>query len=627
MKNEFKRLKSITTFFLLFLFLSLFSRSLLILTNLDSIKLNILNIFRIYLSGIFYDISAFSYIIFPLIFYLLIIPDRLYNSLINRYIMYFVFFIFTAANIFNIFTEFYFWEEFGVRYNFIAVDYLVYTTEVLNNIRESYPMHLIMIFVVSISIIMFKLLYKFILTEEKSKTRIMKRILLFVILSIIPLLFFYIVETPIPTISNNVYENNLAGNGIYCLFSAFRHNTLDYDEFYKTYDLATGFKTLKKYFCPDYNKKDNTEFSIERKIVSNNVEKQYNIILVVVESMSAEFLKSFGNNENLTPNLDKLAENGVIYTNLFATGTRTIRGLEAISLSIPPIPGQSILKRPHNENLDFCISKVLQEKNYDLKFIYGGLGYFDNMNYFFSNNGFKIIDRSDMKENEISFSNAWGVCDEDLFKKVIKEASESYKEHKKFFTMVMTTSNHRPFTYPENKIDIKSGAGRNGAVKYCDYAVGKLIESAKKYEWFDSTLFVFTADHCASSAGKVKIAIDKYRIPLIIYAPKFFQPHKVNYLASQIDIVPTVLDLLGWKYNSKFFGTAIGLNKNNEYRAFVSNYQKLGYLENDRLVILEPKKISSVYKVDFSNFDLSYVQEKNDIVLKAASYYQSANYL
>ncbi|MBP7653734.1 LTA synthase family protein [Candidatus Dependentiae bacterium] len=448
-----------------------------------------------------------------------------------------------------------------------------------------------------------------------------------IILSIIPVIFFYSVDTSIPSFSNNVYENNLAANGIYCLFSAFRHNTLDYDEFYTTYNLALVFKNLKKNFCTDYKENDDTNFSIQRKIISNNPEKQYNIILVVIESMSSEFLKSFGNNENLTPNLDKLAENGILYTNLFATGTRTIRGLEAISLSIPPIPGQSILKRPNSENLDFCISRILQKKNYDLKFIYGGFGYFDNMNYFFKNNGFKIIDRSDMKGPEISFSNAWGVCDEDLFNKVIKEASASYKEHKFFFTMVMTTSNHRPFTYPENKIDIKSGTGRNGAVKYCDFAIGKLIDSAKKQGWFDKTIFVFTADHCASSAGKVKLAVDKYKIPMIIYAPKFLKPCKINYLASQIDIVPTVFDLLGWRYNSKFFGTSIEFNKNNKYRAFISNYQKLGYLENDKLAILEPKKITSAYKVNFSNFELAEMPDKKDIVFKAASYYQSANYL
>src|SRR5262249_30430031 len=145
---------------------------------------------------------------------------------------------------------------------------------------------------------------------------------------------------------------------------------------------------------------------IERTINTTGLEKKYNIVLITVESLSAEYLGSFGNTEGLTPHLDKLANESLLFTNLHATGTRTLYGLTAITLSMTPIPGNAVARRAGNDNL-FSLGSVLQARGYDTKFIYGGFGYFDNMNEFFSGNGYSIVDRAQFSKDEIHFANVW----------------------------------------------------------------------------------------------------------------------------------------------------------------------------------------------------------------------------
>jgi phosphoglycerol transferase MdoB-like AlkP superfamily enzyme len=195
-----------------------------------------------------------------------------------------------------------------------------------------------------------------------------------------------------------------------------------------------------------------------------------------MESMGAKFLEQ---NEimgqSLTPNLDKLAKESLYFSNTYATGTRTVRGIEALNLSIPPLPGMSIVRRDDNEQLH-SLGNIFKEKGYDNKWIYGGYGYFDNMNHFFKHNGFKVLDRTTWNKDELTFTNAWGACDEDLFNKILKEADKSYAEDKAFLTFALTISNHRPYTYPANKIELESGMhGRSGGVKYADYSIGKFL--------------------------------------------------------------------------------------------------------------------------------------------------------
>jgi phosphoglycerol transferase MdoB-like AlkP superfamily enzyme len=266
----------------------------------------------------------------------------------------------------------------------------------------------------------------------------------------------------------------------------------------------------------------------------------------------------------------------------------------------------------------------MRERGYSTKFIYGGYGYFDNMNYFFRHNGFEVVDRTDFAKAEITFENAWGVCDEDLFGKSLSEFNRSYQERKPFFALVLTTSNHRPYTYPEGKIDIPSHTGRDGGVKYTDYAIGELLKRSQKEPWFKDTIFLITADHCGDSAGDRDLPVNRYEIPLFIYSPGHFTFQRIDKLSSQIDIAPTVLGLLNESYESKFFGKDIFRIAPDQERAFIGTYQKLGYVKRDNVVILDVKKGSAMYRNDRENGKAATLPVDPRLLEEAITYYQGA---
>ena len=617
-KNRFGLLYSLAISFLI---ISFITRLVLMFMDINEVDLGVITLLQTFLVGFFYDFITLFYYFIPLVIYLFIIPTKIYNSKIHKIILYLIAGTTLFVMLFNGVSEYFFWEEFGKRFNFIAVDYLVYTHEVLHNIQESYPLPIILsgIFAISLMIVIYFRKYFFV---QEDKTEYLDRLKISGVLLLAPILIFNLFDKQgLSDVSKNIYNNELAKNGTYSLFSAFRHNEMRYSEFYKTIDNREVFANLKKL----ENFDDKTP-----KIINNPPkEKKKNVILIMVESLSAEYMGIYGNKKNLTPYLDKLTQKSLFFNNLFATGTRTVRGMEAVTLSVPPTAGRSIVKRPINDTLD-SIGDVFSDNGYENRFIYAGHGYFDNMNNFFSKNGFSIVDRLDFKDDEVTFSNAWGVCDEDLLNKVSQEADKSFKAKKPFFSFVMTTSNHRPYTYPDNKIDIPSHTGRDGAVKYTDFAIGKFLEKAKTKPWFNDTIFVIIADHNGGSAGKNALPLYRYKIPLIIYSPSNIKPQTITKLSSQIDTMPTLFNLLGISYKKKFYGNNI-LDEKFKERAFIGNYQKLGYVKNGYLYYLTPDK--KVHKMRIDKLSLNNVnykednnissREKEDII----TYYQSASLL
>jgi phosphoglycerol transferase MdoB-like AlkP superfamily enzyme len=608
----------------LFLTISFGIRTTLLLKSFTHLDLTFFALIKIYLVGAMYDLIAFSYYIAPFALYLILMPKKLFNTKIHKYFLWLIILAQIYAFIFAGVSEWFFWEEFGKRFNFIAVDYLVYTHEVINNILESYPVPLLVSIVFIISLSVFYLLYKnssslqfAFLSQEKFLQRVKKG---FIFLLLPFVLFAVFNKQSISHITKNSYENELAKNGFYSLFSAFRNNTLDYNEFYKNEDIQAVMQKLYK-----LNGFNDTK---EKTVATSGTIKKPNVILIMVESLSAEYLGAFGDTRGLTPHLDALSKKSLFFDNLYATGTRTVRGMEAVTLSLPPTPGRSIVKRPDNANM-FSTGFIFKNKGYENKFIYAGHGYFDNMNSFFGNNGFKTVDRTDFNDSEVTFSNVWGVCDEDLLHKVLKESDKSYADKKPFFNFVMTTSNHRPFTYPNGKIDIPSHTGRDGGVKYTDFAINQFLQEAKQKPWFDNTLFVIIADHNGGSAGKTELPVWRYKIPFIVYAPKLIQAQTIHKVASQVDVMPTLFSLFHWNYKSMFYGNNI-LSKNFVQRAFIGNYQKLGFLKDNKLTILEPNK--SVNEFEVLNQTLYSNQYKPIPVNKedeqeAIAYYQSASYM
>jgi phosphoglycerol transferase MdoB-like AlkP superfamily enzyme len=607
--------------------LSFITRTVLLIKSWFLLDPSLWLLIKIYAIGFFYDAVTMFYFAIPFVLYLIFIPDKMFRHRFHKPFIYLVSFLVIFITVFDGVAEYFFFYEFGTRFNFIAIDYLIYTRELINNVQESYPLLPLFAGMALISLIILFSIRKWVALAIKAQSQFSQRLkqgLVFLLIPILPLLF---VDLSLTHISSNNYAKEISANGIYNLFAALKNNQIDYKTFYAALDDQTAFKNLKTLL-----REKNNSFAVEnifditREVKQSAEEKRLNIAIIVVESLSAEYLGVFGNRGGLTPNLDRLAQESLFFTNLHATGTRTDRGLEAITLSVPPTPGRSIVKRPDNENM-FSWGFLMKERGYDVRFIYSGYGYFDNMNYFFGHNGFETVDRRNFSKNEVSFENAWGVCDEDLYNKSIKEFDTSFMKNTPFLALIMTTSNHRPFTYPEGRIDIPSHSGRYGAVKYTDYAIGKFLRDAKEKSWFKDTLFVIVADHCAGSAGKTALPVKRYEIPLIIYSPAHVTPQKIDKLVSQIDIAPTVLGLLNFNYKSKFFGKDILKMEPSQERAFIGTYEKLGYMKKDRLVILDIKKESSQYQFERKTGEARKILPDQTLTDEAISYYQGADYL
>jgi phosphoglycerol transferase MdoB-like AlkP superfamily enzyme len=630
MKSLFRRILShrfglVGLMTIILVAVSFTTRTVLLIASAQQVSFTFLHIVGLFLIGLFYDLVNASYFIIPLVIYLWLTPDGLFTKHWHRYVVYTLFILFTFGLLFNATSEWFFWDEFKTRYNFIAVDYLVYTTEVIGNIRQSYPIEWIIVAEVFVALLVI-LVMRPLMELSFSHTIYFKgRSYWAVGLLALPVIFFFSVNSKVKQFSYNAYANELAGNGLYELFSAYRNNELDYETFYNRIDTDSAFQDLRKMVMTvGADSLDESPLSLARRIKADGPEKKLNVVLISVESFSADFMGAFGNELNITPRLDSLAKHSLIFTNVYATGTRTVRGLEALALCVPPTPGQSIVRRPNNENL-FSLGSVFNSKGYESKYVYGGYGYFDNMNYFFENNGYKVVDRTALSDEEIDYENIWGVADENLFTLAMREIQLTIKTGRPVFAQVMTVSNHRPFTYPEGRIDIPSHTSREGAVKYTDYAIGKFISDARKTDWFDSTVFVIVADHCARSDGKSELPINKYRIPLMMYSPAHVHPGRMDRLMSQIDIGPTLLGMLNFSYTSKFYGYDIFKLETGRERAFISTYQSLGYLKHDTLILLQPqqKKFTLIPNMDGS---AEQVSENPRLLREAIAWYQSASY-
>lgn len=451
-----------------------------------------------------------------------------------------------------------------------------------------------------------------------------RRTIWFLAIITLPILSYLLVNTKSHRFSKSTLANELAGNGLYELFAAYLNNELDYDQFYNRIDEDSAFKQVRLLLkTKESHFVDSSPLSIERTINAEGPEMRKNVILISVESFSADFMKYFGNEKNITPFLDSLALQSRLYTHLYATGTRTVRGLEALSLCVPPAPGQSIVRRPGNENL-FTMGKVFKEKGYESKYIYGGYGYFDNMNYFFSHNSYEVVDRAELKKDEIDYENIWGVADENLFDLATREIEKTLAKGKPVFAQIMTTSNHRPYTYPDGRIDIPSHTGRDGAVKYTDYAIGQFVKQIAKKPWFKNTLLIIVADHCASSAGMTELPVNKYHIPMLVYSPGFIAPEIEDRLMSQIDVGPTILGMLNFSYKSKFFGYDMAHLERGRERAFVSTYQSLGYLQGNKLMVLMPQKVIKYFTLEGGQ-QIEYSKIDTTLYYDAISWYQTAS--
>ena len=626
------------SFFAIFVLCSFLIRSGLLIVSLPKTHFSFLSVVQLYGLGFVYDFAVALFLVALFNIYLLLLPSRWSNTKGHQIITYTWLFLILLISFFSFFAELTFWQEFESRFNFIAVDYLIYTYEVINNINESYPLPLLIGGVVIMVLVVIWLFSrkKVFANAFHDEMPFRKRALISGILLVLTIALPFVLKNSFAETGNNRYQNELSKAGIYSFFAAFKNNELNYNDFYALLSKDKAYRVIRTEL-----QERNSHFlrkgnSILRTITNPGPAYTPNVIMITVESLSADFMAHFGNKQQLMPVLDSLADNNVLFTNMYATGTRTVRGMEALTLAAPPTPGSSIVRRQGNENLN-TVGYIFKQKGYYRTFYYGGDGYFDNMNEYFGSNGFDITDRGRnikmgdsyltrrtiIQDKEVHFENAWGISDEDLFNAVLHGSDQQYKAGKPFYNFIMTTSNHRPFTYPSGEINLPSGSGREGAVRYTDYAIGKFIEHLKLKPWFKNTVVIIVADHCASSAGKNEIDISKYHIPCIILNLPQNNKQVITKMCSQIDLYPTLFSLLGWTYQSNLYGKNV-LDTAYQPRAVFGTYQKLAYLRQDSLVILGPQQKTETFIYNKEKNEQIPAQLSRNTIDKAIANYQTA---
>lgn len=554
--------------------------------------------------GLCFDLTVLTISMAGIVLILSILPAKKF-----RFIPWFVGIVslpLSTAIVFTALSEIIFWNEFTTRFNFIAVDYLVFRTEVIGNIRESYNLALLLGTVAGFSLCLWIIMLWRLVKLEVLDSAIRHRLGAALCWICLALSLFAITDASLKQHGADSRLNELAGNGYYDFVHAFFNNEIDYDQFYATRTIVDP-QSFQHDVRPD-----------------QPIQKRH-LLLVSVESLSASFLGSYGAQTKLTPYLDTFSQESLRFTHFYATGTRTVRGLEAISMGIPPTPGHAIVRRPGAHHLQ-TLGQVLADQGWQSVYLYGGYSYFDSMQDYFGHNGYEVIDRKALTADQISHETIWGVADEDLFAQSLREMNRRVGNGETVFMHIMTTSNHRPFTYPEGRIDIPSKTGRDGAVKYTDFAIGKWLEGVKQQAWYKDAVIVILADHTHMGRGKAELPPANYHIPLLIHAPGLIKPGNFDPITSQIDLAPTLLGLLQVPYSSRFFGQDALKDGENNQRAYFANQQTVGLYRNGRVVELYPNRRIRVVDAE-SNRELNpQAKEHEPLVDEAIRSYQSASY-
>ncbi len=511
--------------------------------------------------------------------------------LLNGYVLVF---LLIAVYIEN--ATFPFVAQYDVRPNYLFVEYLKYPQEVISMILKEYPMQLVVAFIMLIFTAWLFVRFSPLKFEEALRTPLWKRFLL--LLPITALLFIGIrsslghrpANVSDALYSTNRMANEIAKNSLYSIGDAYYSYSKESDKLVNSYgkiNLSEAYQrvstrlNIPKGSDLPFNRIEATHFPSA---------KPKNLVIFIQESLGSQFVGFSGGDVSITPNLEKLSHEGLVFTNLFSNGTRSIRGLAAMSSGWLPVAGEGVVKRNKSQSDFFTVASLLKPLGYKSSFIYGGEGRFDNMRSWYMGNGFdEVIEQKDYKNP--SFVSTWGVSDEDL----VLKANEKFKTHaengEKFVSVMFSSSNHSPFELPDGKIAFRAGEPRQGvnnAVKYADFAIGKFFEIAKKEAYYKDTVFVVVADHNVRVYGDDLVPVNMFHIPALIVADGL-KAQKFDRLSTQPDVLATALDLIGVNLTYPVLGHSIYSDAKQEMVLMMFN-DTFALRVHDKVAIIQPNK-------------------------------------
>ncbi len=585
-------------------------------------------------SGTWRDFLVALWLTLPLLSWLVLLPLKRFRSHWHQRFFWAVCFLFWAAEIFLLFVEYFFFEEFKSRFNTVAVDYLQYPKEVFINIWDSYHVGLVLVVCLLLAlgwVLLARSLFRPMWDRPFRAYSWLKPLATLGLAAwLLPLLLTAgtltgVVHSPIrlkaAQVSRERTLNEIANNGDISFFAAAWSHHLEYSAFYRTIPLDEAYGRVRRLLAEPKARFAQTPRSIQRHIVGDSSRPRLNVVIFLEESLGSEFWGCLGRKEaTLTPEMDALALNeGLLFTNVYASGNRTVRGMEGVLSSFPPLPGESIVKRNLSDNVE-TIARVLKRDGYSTVFLYGGRGIFDGMRSYAVRNGYdRFVEQKHFEHP--TFTTIWGVCDEDLFQRTLTECRDIAKNGQPFLATVLSVSNHKPYTYPRGRIpEDPEERRREFAVKYSDYALGQFFRAARQESFWTNTIFVVVADHGARVYGEQSIPIHSYEIPLVIVGPAVVNtPRQIGELGCSLDVAPTILGLIGRPYASVFFGRDLLDSATGQGRALVNHNRDIGMLARDRLVVLGLMKTIEFYAGDPKEVEVSRLTKpgSGDLALEA----------
>ena len=558
---------------------------------------SVLEVLKAFLSGFERDLVIGLAMTTPLLAWMCVVPGSWRSRAWHRRLFWIVYFLFWFVELFVICAEFFFFEEFKSRFNTVAVDYIWYPQEVFTNIWESYHVGVVVAVCFGLSLVWILILSRVFRRMWEHSFPVFARVAYFAGSLALAALLTPIFNLKGAHVSTDRTLNEIANNGVLAFGAAAWTRHLDYAGFYKTMERTEAYERTRRLL-----QEPKTEFvdggeSIRRRVAGDPARWRLNVVIFLEESLGSEFWGCLGRTSTLTPEMDRLAtEEGLLFTNIYASGNRTVRGFEGVLSSFPPLPGDSIVKRDLSDNVE-TIARVLKRDGYATLFLYGGRGLFDGMRSFAIRNGYdRFVEQKHFSHP--SFTTIWGVCDEDLFDRAVEEMRTLARGDKPFLATVLSVSNHKPFTYPKGKIpEDPEKRRREHAVKYSDYALGQFFRHAKQESFWTNTIFVVVADHGARVYGSQSIPIHSYEIPLVILGPAIVtNATKLPQLGCSLDVAPTILGLLGRPYETMFFGRDLLRSPAEQGRALLNHNRDIGLLTQDRLVVLGLMKSVEFYQ-------------------------------
>ena len=564
----------------------------------------------------------------PLLFWIWIVPGRVFGSWFHRIPFVLGFFVFWTVQVFIYFIEFYFFDEFKSRFNTVAVDYLVAPHEVAGNIWESYPVMLIVGICAAVSLVWMITAMVYFRQMWMQPVRLRSRFVQFFGCLV---LFALVAATLNPQFtlfadvidrnwgscidwvigvvdgthfSSNRALNEIANNGSFSFVNAALTRNLEYDAYYETMNKDEAYRRVRGLLAMPGESMTAQTNSILRHVAGDSSKPKLNVVILLEESLGSEFWGSLGRSNTLTPEMDKLATNeGLFFTNIYASGNRTVRGFEGVLSSFPPLPGDSIVKRDRSTNVE-TIARILKREGYNSIFFYGGRGMFDSMKSYALENGWdRFLEHNPPFHDDFphpNFATVWGVSDEEVYARAIKEFHDLNQTGKPFLGTVMSVSNHKPYTYPTGRIpEDPEPPKRAKAVQYSDWCLGQFFAAAKTNSFWTNTIFVVVADHGARVYGSQSIPIFSYEIPLVILGPAVVKKSaRIGQLGCSLDVAPTVLGLIGRPYDTLFFGRDLLKERPGEGRVFINHNRDIGVMEHERLAVMGIQKTVEYYSGD-----------------------------